>query len=220
MKAKIVIFLTAIFLAVPSALFAQTIKLDKIELSNKLRATSVSANIYEGGSNDESPWVAFMAHYQVSMAGVKAKSPLDDGKWLDDVEVTWEMLYKPNDKATEKIQNYISTKKKIKYTNVTEGKHTSVVLIDPKTLKRYFKEGKSSFMRGLKLRFSMKVGGKTVKTMTSYIVNAKEDKKGTFRTAFDSEDSYSMEGVLLNRNETPFKYSQTGYFDKIVEDDK
>ena len=56
--------------------------------------------------------------------------------------------------------------------------------------------------------------------MTSYIDNAKEDKKQQFKNAFDSEDSHELKGILLNRNETPFKYSQTGYFDPIVEDNK
>ena len=219
MKAKFAIFLTSFFLISSSGLFAQTITLDKIELDNKLALIPFSAEISDKVPSDKTKWVSFMAHYKVDMRNVKPKSLIDNGKWLDDVEVTWEMLYKPVE-ARDKIQNYVKCVKKIKYKNVTEGQHTSVVFIDPRTLARYFNEGKSNFMRGLKLRFSMKVGGKTVKNMTSYIVSATEDKKQQYKKVFDSEDPYPLEGILLNRNETPFKYSQTWYFNTIVEEDK
>ncbi|MCH2205112.1 MAG: hypothetical protein MK132_04475 [Lentisphaerales bacterium] len=220
MKAKIAIFLTSLLLTLPSGLFAQTITLDKIELDNKQISSSMSGNIYPKASSDDDNWVKFMAHYDVKFGNVKPKGLLDNGKWLDDVEVTWEMLYSPLGKNAKSIKQFIKTEKKIKYRNVTEGKNTSVVFIDPRTLKRYFNEGKSSFMRGLMLRFTMKIGGKTVRNMTSYIVDAKEDKKQEFKSAFDSEDSHELKNVLLNRNETPFKFSQVGYFDLIVEDDK
>ena len=179
----------------------------------------MSVNIYEGAPNDKKKWVTFMAHYKVDMSKVEAKGKLDNGKWLDDVEVTWELLYKPEE-ARNSVQNYIKLSKKVKYKNVGHGKHTAVIFIDPTSLERYFLEGNSKFMRGLKLKFTMKVGGKTVKNMTSYITDAKPDKKAEYAKLFLHEETFKLDGILKNRNETPFKYSQTGYFDQIVEDDK
>ena len=153
-------FFTALFLTLPSGLFAQTIKLDKIELDNKQPTTGMSGNIYPGAPGDNVNWVKFIAHYDVKFGNVKPKGLLDNGKWLDDVEVTWEMLYSPLGKDAKNIKQYIKCEKKIRYTNITDGRHSSVVFINPRNLKRYFNEGKSNFMRGLKLRFTMKVGVK------------------------------------------------------------
>ena len=164
-------------------------------------------------------WVAIIAHYRVDMSKVKPKTPIDNGKWLDDVEVKWEVCYKPEG-AAMKMQNFVKMVKKVKYNSVAHGKRRAVILISPKHIERYFNGGKKSFLRELKVRFSMKVGGKTVKGMTVYLDKGRPDKTAKFKSVFESEDTFSLDGILLNRNESPFKSAQTDSFEIIVEDKK
>ena len=175
----------------------------KLEARNKTNTPIIGVQLDKSTRGSSPAWVSFHAPYEVSFKNVKAKSLIDDGKWLDDVEVNWELMYKPA-KAGNKIQNYLKMTKKVKYTSVGEGKHTAVIFIHPTMLSRYFLEGKSEFMRGLILKFSMKINGKTIKNSVKYFEGGREVRALKVPKLFTSEDAYDLKNILLNRNETPF----------------
>lgn len=216
MKANIIIFAAILFLSLPSSLFSQDIKVGKLEARNDLLAPVTGDELDKKAKSDNVKWVAFYAHYDIAFKGAK-KNLLDDGQWLNDIEVNWELLYKPED-AADKIQNYLRMTKKVKYTDIGKGSHTAVILIHPTKLKRYFLEGKSAFMRALKLKFTMKVNGKTLQSATKYFEGGREAKTPKYAKIFGHEDTYELKNIILNRMETPFIHTQPEYFDTIVDD--
>lgn len=220
MKANFAIFVITVLLALCSNLSAQLITLKKIDIDNKIQAPGVGEldGKIKGKYGD---WVAFFARYDVKFDKVK-ETRFDSGRYIDDIEVKWEIVYKPEKLTANAIENYIKMVKTVKYTGVSEGEQTAVVLIHPRALKRYFNEGKTSFIRNLRLRFTMKVNGKTHKSMTTYLTNGRQNKKPTSQDAiyFDKEGAHEMDHLLLNRLETPFRYVQTSTLNPIVEDKK
>lgn len=220
MKTNFAIFIATILIALCTNLSAQIIKLDKIEIDNKVNAPEVG-ELDGSASGKYGDWVAFFARYSVSFDKAK-KTKFDSGEYVDDIEVKWEIVYKPEGLSSTKIENYIKMIKSVKYTGVTKGKQTAAVLIHPRALARYFDEGSKSFVRDLRLRFTMKVNGKTYKKMTTYLTKGRQNLKPTKDDAryFDLEGTQDMSHLLLNRMETPFRYVQTSELNPIVEDKK
>ena len=152
------------------------------------------------------------------------KGALDDGKWIDAVEVNWEFLYKPKD-AKNSIQNYVKFQRIVKYTNIGEGRHTVMLFINPVILKRYFNEGRS-IKTDLYIRYSMKANGhkevmkvgsldSSVAMFLSGRAASKKDYAG-YTPIFNSDRSKPLGNVLLRRDETPFRSMQYDMFDSIA----
>jgi hypothetical protein len=159
-------------------------------------------------------WFAIFVDYKVVVSGAKSTG-VDNGEWLDDVELKWDFLYKPSEKAADKIGNFISFSRDVKYRNISTGDHRAVIFMAPVTLKRYFNDGND--VKRILGRFQLKAKGKTVPNCTLYLEKGKFSKKSQFATAFDAEGSKAMDDLLLIRDETPFRSIQHDNFDTIVE---
>ena len=172
-------------------------------------------------------WAAIFVEYEVNFKDIKMPpGSLDDGKWLDSVEVNWEFLYKPA-KAQKVIQNFIRFGRSVKYVNIDEGKHKAVILIDPKVLKRYFDEGKT-IKNELMMRVSFKANGYKQNISigkapyaSAYFNEGKlvKDPKALV-PIFDSDRSKALNGVVRTKAESPFAAIQFDVFDTIAVEEK
>ena len=223
-----VLVTTALLLVLSTALSAQSnkkykVSLKKIEVHNDLNTPTFNDRIDKKKSVPLKKWVAVIATYDVKFANIKLpKGSLDNGKWLDDVEVKWEFMYKPKD-APKNIANYTRFNRSTKYVNVGEGEHQVVIFVNPVVINRYFKDG-TTFKKDAWLRFSMKVNGLKETGMNTIVVDGKPVKKAQelaqYNQAFNSDRSKSLDNILLRRNETPFRSIQFDQFDSIAVEEK
>ncbi|MCM8540501.1 MAG: hypothetical protein NE328_09520 [Lentisphaeraceae bacterium] len=215
--------LTAILLVVfVSSLSAQTRKdyvvtVTDVEVRNNVRSPDSPSPIDNKRSGNPKKWAVIFVDYTVEFPNKKAvKVGLDDGLWLNNVSVTWDFLYKPA-KMDNKIQNYIRFNKTVEYIDIKQGKHTALMFINPVILERYFNEGKS-IKKDLILKFSLKANGFTEPKGTVYYAEGKVVKAkdtATYVKSFAYEGFKTMPGVLMSRDESPFKNIQYDIFDQI-----
>ena len=215
---------TAILLVIfVSSLSAQSRKdyvvtVTDVEVRNNVRSPDSPSPIDNKRSGNPKKWAVIFVDYTVEFPGKKPrKVGLDDGLWLDKVSVTWDFLYKPA-KLDNKIQNYIRFNKDVEYINVKQGKHTALMFINPVILDRYFDEGKS-IKKDLIMKFSLKANGFTEPKGTAYFAKGKLVKPkdtGTYVKSFAYEGFKTMPGVLMSRDESPFKNIQYDLFNQIV----
>jgi hypothetical protein len=207
-----------------NSLFAQSndkfqIKFDKIEIRDDLNTPQFSDRIDKKKNTPLKPWVVIMGNYNVKFANIKMPAgSLDSGKWLDNVEVTWDFLYKPKD-APNAVQSYIKFSETIKYANIGEGDHTSTIFISPVILERYF--DKVNLKKDLTIRYSMKVNGQIYLQATTIMFEGKQLEGGELRQAHDfiNRDTFKkVDNLLMRRDKTPFRSIQFDQFDTIVED--
>ena len=172
-------------------------------------------------------WAAIFVEYETKFADIKMpKGSLDDGKWLDSIEVTWDILYKPA-KAPNVFASYIRFGKSIKYVNIDEGKHKAVLLIDPKVLKRYFNEGKT-IKNELMMKVSFKANGYKkdmligrAKYASAYFNEGKlvKDPKALINN-FNTDRIKVLKGATRSKAESPFSAIQFDLFDTIAVEEK
>ena len=214
---KIISIAMVLFLGLVSGLQAQgkkyAVKINKIEIKSLNSPVFTDRIINENVPVKK--WGVILAEYEVKFADIKArKGALDDGKWLDDVEVKWEFLHKPKDaKSVEAIGRFGRT---VKYTSVGEGKHRVAIFINPTQLKRYFKGGTE--FNNIWLRFSMKVNGLRVQDATTVYAEKKkvEGKElANYTRIFNDDRTRLMKNMLLRRDETPFRSIQSDAFNVI-----
>ena len=224
------ILVAVLLISFMSAVSAQTAKfeidLKKIEIRNNVQSPSFPDQIDTSGSKPPQNWTILFVHYEIKFDNPK-KTALDDGKWLNTLQVDWEFLYKP-EKLRNDIRNFVRFGKTVKYANVGEGKHTALMFIDPKILKRYFNEGRT-IKNELMMRLSIKANGlkQVVKIANKkfsqvYFKGGKILKTPTKTdlAMFDSDLSKELPNVVRPRNETPFRSIQFDQFNTIVVEDK
>ena len=85
-------------------------------------------------------WGVIMVEYEVKFNNAAVPlNALDNGKWLDDVEIKWEFLHKKGDvNDLRKLGRFSRT---VKYTGVGEGKQRVCLFVNPTNMKRYFGGG-------------------------------------------------------------------------------
>jgi len=203
-------------------------ELKKIEIHDDIYSPAFGEQIDKKAPTQPQKWAVLFVRYEL-MFDPKYKAPetaLDNGKWLDTSEIKWEFLYKP-EKAKNVIQNYVRFSKDVKYVNVDEGKHTAMIFISPKILKRFFDEGKT-IKKDLMLRVSFKANGLRQKIKigkdyfdAAYFANGKLSKEGPkLAPYFDTDKSKPITDVVQSREETPFGVLQYDQFDSIAVEKK
>ncbi len=224
------ILVAVLLISFASALSAQNAKfeisLKKIEVRLE-DSPSFPDQLDSKNTGNVKKWAAIFVEYEIKFGNIKMPAgSLDNGKWLDSLEVNWEFLYKPA-KAPKMIQHYVRFGRAVKYVNLDEGKHKAVMLIDPKVLKRYFNEGKA-IKNELMMRVSFKANGlkQTMnigpkKYAAAYFNEGKlvKDPKALV-PIFDTDRSKALNGVVRTKTESPFAAVQFDVFDTIAVEEK
>ena len=218
------LFAALLFVGFISSATAQSsktgIKVEDIEIaavSEPLESDSLDNR--SQNSTSRIKWAALFVRYNITVAETKESKVMKSGNWADSVELKWEMATKLPGAIAGKPVSYRKFSRTVKYKNIKEGKHVATVLIEPAVLERYFEKGKT-LKKDLKVKFSAKVNGRTVKGATTYLVEGKVDnrKAKSVEPFITSEDVKMLEDILLTKNETPFRNVQSAAFDRVVED--
>ena len=193
-----------------------------IEVRNNVRSPDAPTPIDNKRSSGQRKWAVVFVDYKVDFPNKKAsKTGLDDGLWLDKLSVQWDFLYKPA-KAPNKLNNYIRFEKEVNYVNVKAGEHTALMFFDPVILERYFDKGKS-IQKDIKIRFSIKANGYKESKGTLFYSEGKMLKSvkdmQSLNKAFEFDGFKSMNNIIMDRSESPFRNIQYDLFNTIVPKD-
>jgi hypothetical protein len=230
---NLVIVSTVLLFSLASSVSAQSkykINVTKLEIKDDLASPSsgdqISSSVKSGPTKK---WAVILVHYDVDFGNGRETTPkgkLDSGRWLDTVEFQMNFLFKPKD-ASNKIQNYTSFNKAVKYSDIGHGKHIAALFIKPVTLKRYFNGG-STLKRELMISLSMKANGKSTSVslgkdkqsqllyMGGKFIKTGAKERKTYIPAFGSDKTTPLKNVVHKRNETPFAHTQYDAFDSLT----
>ena len=208
------------------------LSIKKIEIKNDLQSPSSGGQITTIKSGSNKKWCVMLVHYHVDFGTGNESTPkgrLDSGRWLNNVELQWNFLYKPKD-APRGLKYYTSFSKSVEYSDIGHGDHVAAIFMKPITLKRYFKNG-STIKREIMIRLAMKVNGKSAsftvgneKQTHLLYINGKliknNQKERKYLKVFDSDETRPLKNTVFKKNETPFNRTQYNAFDSLTLEDK
>jgi hypothetical protein len=216
-----------LFLTAPG-LYAQVAKEPKVEITVDSLELKELANPDLGVDriakvNGTSKWQALIAEYSVKITpvtGAKDPKALDNGLWLDDVAVTWNLIAPGFAKGT-----YFRSTITENYRGVKEGKNHASCLIHPKDVERYFAEGKN--LKDLVVDFQLRVNGVSKliekgRLAPVYLVNGHKSDKlpaGYTKESFLKEGMPEIKNLLLTREQTPWEHAQQDVFPRTFRRD-
>jgi hypothetical protein len=208
------------------------LSIKKIEIKNDLQSPSSGGQLTAIKSGPNKKWSVILVHYHVDFGKGNESTPkgrLDSGRWLNNIELQWNFLYKPKD-APKGIKYYTNFSKNVEYSDIGHGDHVAAIFIKPITLQRYFNNG-STIKKEIMIRLAMKVNGKSAsfavgneKQSHLLYINGKliknSQKERSYLKAFDSDETRPLKNAAFKKNETPFSHTQYDAFDSLTVEDK
>ena len=158
--------------------------------------------------NGTGKWVALTLEYTVNFAQAPGKDPraLDDGQWLDDVQVNWNVLLLSSDKRLRARSTFSEN-----YRAVHAGKNIACVMIHPRDVERYL-DGDTN-LKHLMGAINIKVNGTS--RLEVYLVGGRKAERlpaEIRKDSFTNENVRELRGLLISREQSPWEHVQQDIF--------
>ena len=185
-----------------------TLKILSIDLNPKLLSPDFNSSLIRDKVKKK-PWLLISVKYEIN-----SEEKAED-KTYNKLIITGDFVapYPKNKKKYYVFSKFLSYSKVAK-----KGVFYSAFFISPNSISNYFSSA-SGLAKNLFARLKFKLNGKTLEKQTVYINRGKIKKRASSysKSKFASEIAPDISDILLSKPETPWRYIQVDFFNRLDE---